>query len=96
MKSLYNVAKSELMLKYGTKTFPPHHMNPVLAKEWYTFKVSARNTIRDSFVKTNLLPLIPINFTKIPRNALPPPKYLLDPSLKKSTIYHAPQLDLLR
>ena len=57
LKSLYNVVKSAWMLKYGTTKFLPHYMNSVLNEAWYAFKVSSVKIIRDSFVKTNLLPL---------------------------------------
>ena len=39
LKSLYNVAKSAWMLKYGTTKFSPHHMNSVLVEEWDLFKM---------------------------------------------------------
>ena len=63
LESIYNVAKSECMMKYGTKTFSPHHMNFVLVEAWDAFKMSAGNIIRDSFAKTNLPPLSPPNLT---------------------------------
>ena len=63
LKSLYNVVKSVWMLKYGTKTFSPHHMNSVLVESWDAFKMSAGNIIRDSFAKTKLPPLRPNNLT---------------------------------
>ena len=50
IKSLYNVAKSALMLKYGTKKFQPHHMNSALVEPWDAFKVSGENIIRDRFL----------------------------------------------
>ena len=50
LKSLYNVAKSAWMLKYGTKKFSPRHMNSVLVEAWVTLKVSSGNIIRDIFV----------------------------------------------
>ena len=37
LKSLYNVAKSAWMLKYGTKKFSPHHTNSVLVEAWNAF-----------------------------------------------------------
>ena len=43
--------------------FPPHHMNSIFVEAWDAFKVSAGNIIRDSFVKTMLLLLIPHELT---------------------------------
>ena len=63
LKSLYNVAKSVWMLKYGTKTFSPRHMNSVLFEAWGAFNMSAGNIIRYSFAKTKLPPIIPTNLT---------------------------------
>ena len=51
------------MLKYGTKKFSPHHMNSVLVEAWDAFKISTSNTIRESFEKTKLPPLIPTDLT---------------------------------
>ena len=63
LKSLYNVAKTTWVLKYETTKFSPHHMNSLLVEAWYDFKVSSVNTIRDSFAKTNIPPLIPPNLS---------------------------------
>ena len=63
MKSLYNVAKSAWMLKYGTTKFSPHHMNSVLVEAWDAFNISSVNIVRDSFAKTKLPPLIPHKLT---------------------------------
>ena len=46
LKSLYNVAKSVWMLKYGIKTFSPHRMNSVLIEVWDDFKMSSDNIVR--------------------------------------------------
>ena len=43
---------------------PPHHMNSILVEAWDALKMSAGNTIRDSFAKTMLLPLRPPKLTK--------------------------------
>ena len=83
LKSLYNMAKSVWMLKYGATKFSPHQMKSVLVEAWDTFKVSDGKIIRDSFKKM-LLPLRPPNLIKIPRHTLPTSKYLLEPRLKKS------------
>ena len=63
MNSLYNVAKSAWILKYGTTKFSPHHMNAVLVEAWDAFNISSGNIIRDNFAKTKLPPLIPPNLT---------------------------------
>ena len=63
LRSLYNVAKSAWMLKHGTKSFSPHHMNSVLVEAWNAFNVSAGNIVRENFAKTNLLHLRPPNLT---------------------------------
>ena len=63
LKSLYTVAKSVWIPKYGTTKFSPHHMNSVLVEAWDAFKMSASNIIRDSFAKTKILPLRPPNLT---------------------------------
>ena len=63
LKSLYNVAKSVCMMKYGTKKFSPHHMNSVLVESWDPFRISSGKIIRDSFSKTNLPPLSPTDLT---------------------------------
>ena len=63
LKSLYNVAKSVWMLKYGTTKFLPHRMNSVLVEAWDDFKMSAGNIIRDRFAKKNPLPLSLPNLT---------------------------------
>ena len=63
LKSLYNVEKIMCMLKYGTTTYSPHHMSSILVESWDAFKMSAGNITRDSFSKTNLLPLMPPNLT---------------------------------
>ena len=49
LKAIYNILKTEWMLKYGTRRFQPHHMNSALADTWEFFKVSYGNIIRDSF-----------------------------------------------
>ena len=49
------------MLKYGTTRFQPHHMKSILVETWEDFAVSYGNIIRDSFVKTHILPLRPPN-----------------------------------
>ena len=41
-------------------TYP---MNSILVQAWDAFNVSARNIVRDNFVKTKLLPLSNTNFT---------------------------------
>ena len=64
VKSLYNVSKSAWMLKYGTKTFSPHHINFILVEAWDAFKMSYGNIIGDRFSKINLLLLSPPNLTK--------------------------------
>ena len=64
LKSLCNVTKDVLILKYGTTKFLPRHMNSVLVEAWDTFKVSADNIIRDRFAKINLPPLTPPYLTK--------------------------------
>ena len=46
LKSLYNVANSVWLMKYGTKNLSPHHMNSVLVETWDAFKMSAGKTIR--------------------------------------------------
>ena len=56
LKSIYNVAKSTLMLKYGTTKLSPHQMNYVLVEAWDAFNISAGNIIRDRFAKTKLPP----------------------------------------
>ena len=56
LKSLYNVEKSEWMLKYRTTKFSPHHMKSVLFESWDAFKMSYVNIIRDIFLKTKLPP----------------------------------------
>ena len=56
LNSLYNYLKAVWMMKYGTKTFLPHPVKSVLVESWESFKVSARNTIRYRFAKTNLPP----------------------------------------
>ena len=56
LKSLYNVEKDELLLKYGTTTSLPHHMISILVEAWYAFKMSSGNIIRGSFAKTKLTP----------------------------------------
>ena len=56
LKSIYNVAKSAWMLKYGTTKFSPHHMKSILVEAWDTFKMSSENIIRDRFAKTKLTP----------------------------------------
>ena len=40
MKYLYNEVKYVWILKYGTTTFLPHHMNSLLVEAWDAFKVS--------------------------------------------------------
>ena len=47
------------MIKYGNTRFQPHHMNYVMVETWEAFTVSYGNIIRDTFAKTNLLPLSP-------------------------------------
>ena len=64
LKSLYNVAKSAWMLKYGETKFSPHHMKYVLVEAWDALKMSSGNITRDIFVKTNLPPLSPPKLTK--------------------------------
>ena len=61
LKALYKILKDKWMLKYGTTRFQPHHMNYVLVETWEAFTVSASNVIRDSFTKTLLNPLTPLN-----------------------------------
>ena len=51
LKSLYNVAKSPWMLKYGTTMSSPHHMNSILVEAWDAFNISAGNIIMDIFEK---------------------------------------------
>ena len=60
LKALYNISKAKWMLKYGTTRFQTHHINYVLVETWEAFTVSYGNIIRDSFYKTRLLPLIPL------------------------------------
>ena len=43
----------------------PRHVNSILVEAWVTFKVPAGNSIRDIFVKTNILLLIPPNLNMI-------------------------------
>ena len=59
LKSLYNVAKSTRMLKYGMTKFSPHHMKFVLVEALDVFKKSDGNIIRDSFAKEKLPPTNP-------------------------------------
>ena len=56
LQYLYNEVKSACMLNFGTKKFLPHRMNSLLVESWDAFKVSAGNTIRYIFVKTNIPP----------------------------------------
>ena len=63
LKSLYNLAKSVWMLKYGATKFSPRHMNSVFIESWDYFNMSDRNIIRDSFAKKRLLPLSSTNLT---------------------------------
>ena len=56
LKALYNISKDKWMLKYGTTSFKPHHMNYVLVEAWEAFNVSSGNIIVDSFAKTHLPP----------------------------------------
>ena len=59
LKSIYNEAKSEWMLKYRTANFSPHHMNTILVESWDAFRVSSGKVKRYNFVKTKLFPLSP-------------------------------------
>ena len=63
LKYLYNVEKSVWMLKYGAKHISTHHMNSVSVEACDSFKVFARNIVREIFLKTNLHPLRPPDFT---------------------------------
>ena len=51
------------MLKYGTKTFSPHHIHFILVEAWDAFKIPAGKIMRDSFEKKKLPPLRPPNLT---------------------------------
>ena len=55
LKSLYNVAKSTRMLKYGMTKFSPQHMKFVLFEALDAFKMPSGNIIGDSFAKKKLL-----------------------------------------
>ena len=61
LKAFYNIVMDKWMMKYGTTRFQPHHMNYVLVEIWEVFTVSAVNIVRESFAKTNILPLMPPN-----------------------------------
>ena len=63
LNSLYNVAKSAWMRKYGKTKFSPHHMNSALVEAWVDFNISDGNIFRDSFTKTKLTPLNPTELT---------------------------------
>ena len=63
LKYLYNVEKAAWVQKYGTAKFLSRHMNFVLVKSCYAFKVPADNSIRYRFLKTQLLPLSPAYLT---------------------------------
>ena len=82
LKSLYNGRKAEWMLKYGTTKFSPHHKNSVLVQVWDSFKVYARNIIRDRFVKKTHPPSDLPNLQQITRHVMPSSKYLLDTKMK--------------
>ena len=51
------------MLEYGTAKILPRHMNSVLVESRDAFKVSTGKIVRDSFMKTKLLPLSPLGLT---------------------------------
>ena len=59
LKSLYNVANSAWMMKYGTRKFSLHRVNSILVEAWDAFKMSAGNIIRYRFEKKSYPPLIP-------------------------------------
>ena len=39
LKDIYNILKTNWMLKYDTTRFQTHHMNSVLVEAWDAFKV---------------------------------------------------------
>ena len=63
LKSIYNEAKSEWMLKYRTANFSPHHMNTILVESWDAFRVSSGKVKMYNFAKTKLSPLSPTKLT---------------------------------
>ena len=74
-------------------------MNSILVESWDAFKMSARKVIRDVFVKNKLPPSPPFsppNLTTNTQAFATYTKYIFEPRLKKSTIYHDTQLYLFK
>ena len=94
LKSLYNVAKTAWILKYGTTNVLPHRMNYVLVKALDAFNISSEKIIRDSFAKTILSPLISIYLTTHTQAFSTSVQVSSEPKAEKSTIYHSRKLHL--
>ena len=92
----FNNANPTLILKYGTTKMLPHHMNSILVEAWDALKVSARNIIREIFLKKDLLPLSPTGLTM--NNHTYSVSFQVSPrtKAKKPMVYHTTLLHLLR
>ena len=53
-----NNQPSNNKMNYVITKILPHHMNLISVEAWYAFKVSYVTIIRETFVKTSLLPFI--------------------------------------
>ena len=92
-KSVYNHTKAYWMMKYGTTTFTPHHMNLILVEAWRALKVYSGNIIRYIFVKTELLPISLTIFATNTQACVFPSNSLMDSRLKISIQYNNATLD---